>query len=409
MEQPARGALDAAWREHSRRVLATLIRLLGGFEAAEEGLNEAFLAAARAWPSQGAPANPYAWLVSAGRNHMIDRWRREGRATILPPGLLAEAVEAIEPQDIHDDELRLLFICCHPDLSPDGRVSLTLREVGGLSTEEIARAYLAPPPTIAQRIVRAKAKIRDLALPYEVPGRREWPERIGSVLQVIYLVFNEGYSATHNEDLVRGELCRDAIRLGRLVVTLTDDAEALGLLALMLLHDARRAARIDAAGDFVALEDQDRTLWDPAAIQEARALIARALAGGTVGPYLVQAAIADLHVAAPDAGATDWAQIVGLYDTLMRIAPSPVAALNRAVAIGRRDGDGAGLAAIEAVLRQGDLARYHLAYAALADVQARLGHVEAAVSSYETALTLTDQPTEQRLLTRRLQSLSMKD
>ena len=404
MDRPARGALDAAWREHSRRVLATLIRLLGGFEAAEEGLNEAFLAAARAWPIQGVPANPYGWLVSAGRNHMIDRWRREGRlAAAVLPGFIADADEAIEPRDIHDDELRLLFICCHPSLSPDGRVALTLREVGGLLTEEIARAYLASPSAIAQRVVRAKAKIRDLGLQYEVPGRREWPERIGSVLQVIYLVFNEGYSATQAEDLVRADLCRDAIRLGRLLTDLVDDGEALGLLALMLLHDARRLARTDPAGDFVALEDQDRTLWDQAAIGEARGLIARALAGGTIGPYLIQAAIADLHVGASSVEATDWAQIVGLYDTLMRVAPSPVAALNRAVAVGRRDGDAAGLAAIEAVM--GDLAAYHLAHAALADVQARLGLTAAAIASYETALTLTDQPAERRLLARRLAKL----
>ncbi len=406
METPVRGALDAAWREHSRRVLATLIRLLGGFDAAEEGLNEAFLAAARAWPAQGVPANPYAWLVSAGRYGVIDRWRREGRvAAVLPELALDEAQAAIEPQDIHDDELRLLFICCHPDLSPDGRVALTLREVGGLLTEEIARAYLVPAPTIAQRIVRAKAKIRDLGLPYEVPGRRAWPQRMGSVLQVIYLVFNEGYSATAGQDLVRADLCRDAIRLGRLVVELVDDAEALGLLALMLLHDARRAARTNAAGDLVLLEDQDRNLWDQAAIGEARALIARALTGGAVGPYLIQAAIADLHVSAPSVEAADWTQIVGLYDTLLRIAPSPVAALNRAVAVGRRDGDAAGLAAVEALLSGGELANYHLAHAAAADFQKRLGRAEAAVASLRRALSFTQQPAERRLLARRLAAL----
>ena len=316
----ARDALEAAYRTEKRRVLATLIRLLGGFDAAEEALHEAFAAAAEQWPREGVPANPYAWLVSTGRFKTIDRWRRQARLA----GVLARAgraggrraEEPAMPEPIQDDELRLIFVCCHPALAPDARIALTLREVGGLTTEEIARAYLTPAPTIAQRIVRAKAKIRDEAIPYEVPARAELPARLESALQVIYLIFNEGYAATEGPSLTRADLCAEAIRLGRLVVELLDEPEALGLLALMLLHEARRATRVDAAGDLVLLEDQDRSLWDRERIAEAQGLIERALASRRVGPYVLQAAIAAVHAEAPSVGETDWAQIVALYDVL---------------------------------------------------------------------------------------------
>ena len=398
------GALETIYRDQSRRVLATLIRLLGGFSPAEEALHDAFLAAAKTWPRHGTPANPYAWLVSAGRNAFIDRRRREQRqdarlADAFPP----DAVEPDPaPEAVRDDELRLIFICCHPALAPDGRAALTLREVAGLRTEEIARAFLVPAPTVAQRIVRAKARIRDLALPYELPSRAELAARIDSVLQVIYLIFNEGYSATGAGDLVRADLIRDALRLGQLMAQLTDDAEVLGLLALMTLHDARSTARLDAAGAFVPLEAQDRTLWDAARIDEARALIDRALSQHRAGPYLLQAAIADVHTRAESVETTDWTQIVGLYDTLLRLAPSPVAQLNRAVAVGRRDGPEAGLAAIEAAILGGGLETYHLAFAALADAYAALGRTDDARAAYTRALSLTAQPAERAWLEKRL-------
>jgi RNA polymerase sigma-70 factor, ECF subfamily len=406
----ARQALEVAYRTEARRVLATLIRLLGGFDAAEEALHEAFAAAAEQWPHEGVPANPSSWLVSTGRHKAIDRWRRQARqADSLPElALLAEpAPEPAMPEPIQDDELRLIFTCCHPALAPDARIALTLREVGGLTTEEIARAYLAPTPTIAQRIVRAKAKIRDAAIPYEVPGRAELPARIESALQVVYLIFNEGYAATQGPGLTRDDLCEEAIRLGRLMVELLDDPDALGLLALMLLHQARRSTRVDAAGDLVLLEDQDRSRWDRGRIAEAQGLIEKALVARRVGPYLLQAAIAAVHAEATSDGETDWAQIVGLYDVLCRVDPSPVVALNRAAALGRRDGSQAGLAAIEAVLGQGGLEGYHLAHAARADMQRRLGLVDEARASYQRALELTRQPAERRFLQARLASVDL--
>lgn len=405
----ARDALEGAYRTDKRRVLATLIRLLGGFDAAEEALHEAFAAAATQWPRDGVPANPHAWLVSTGRFKMIDRWRRQARLTAALPDLVAltgaEEPPAM-PQLISDDELRLIFICCHPSLPPDARAALTLREVGGLSTEEIARAYLAPAPTIAQRIVRAKGKIRDEAIAYEIPGRADLPARIDSVLQVIYLIFNEGYAATEGPNLIRADLSTEAIRLGRLVIGLLPEPEAFGLLALMLLHDARRTTRVDAAGDIVLLEHQDRSLWARGLIAEAQGLIDQALTSRRAGPYLLQAAIAGLHAQAPSTDDTDWAQIVALYDVLHRLAPSPVVALNRAAAVGMRDGPEAGLAAIEAVLEQGGLDGYHLAHAARADMQRRLGLADAARLSYQRALKLARQPAERRFLEARLAQLA---
>lgn len=403
----ARHTLDAMWRTEARRVLATLIRLLGGFDAAEEALHEAFAAAAEQWPRDGVPANPYSWLVSTGRFKVLDRWRRQARLAGALPELAARAeTEPPLPEHIQDDELRLIFTCCHPALAPDARIALTLREVGGLTTEEIARAYLVPTPTIAQRIVRAKAKIREEAIPYEVPGRTELPARLESTLQVVYLIFNEGYAATQGPDLTRDDLCAEAIRLGRLIVQLLDEPEALGLLALMLLHESRRTARVDARGDLILLEEQDRSLWDRERIAEAQGLIDRALTARRVGPFLLQAAIAAVHAEASSASETDWAQIVGLYDVLRRVDPSPVVALNRAVAIGMRDGPAAGLAAIDAVLRQGGLDGYYLAHAARADMQRRLGLVPAARASYQRALELTQQPAERRFLEARVAQLA---
>jgi RNA polymerase sigma-70 factor, ECF subfamily len=402
-------ALEAAYRNDARRVLATLIRLLGGFDAAEEALHEAFAAAAEHWPRDGVPANPYAWLVSAGRFKAIDRWRRQARlaGAASELAILAEPpAEPTLPEAIPDDELRLIFTCCHPALSPDARIALTLREVGGLTTEEIARAYLAPASTIAQRIVRAKAKIRDAVIPYEVPGRAELPARLESALQVIYLIFNEGYAATQGPNLTRADLCAEAIRLGRLMVELLDEPEALGLLALMLLHDARRAARADAAGDLILLEDQDRALWDRGLIAEAEGLIERAMAARRVGPCLLQAAIAAVHAEAPAAAVTDWAQIVLLYDALLRLDPSPVVALNRAVAVAMRDGPEIGLAAVEAVMSGGELDGYHLAHAARADMLRRLGRTAGARAAYERALALSLQPAERRFLQARLAGLA---
>ena len=405
----ARAALDAAYRTQKRRVLATLIRLLGGFDLAEEALHEAFAAAAERWPREGIPANPYAWLVSAGRFKTIDRWRRQARLAVALPELAALADPASEPtvpEHILDDELRLIFTCCHPALAPDARIALTLREVGGLTTEEIARAYLTPAPTIAQRIVRAKAKIRDEAIPYEVPAHAELPARLESALQVIYLIFNEGYAATQGPTLTRDDLAAEAIRLGRLMVELLDEPEAFGLLALMLLHEARRATRVDATGELVLLEDQNRLLWDRRRITEAQGLIARIMASRRIGPYGLQAAIAAVHAEAASAGETDWDKIVALYDVLRRIDPSPVVALNRAAAVGMRDGPSEGLAAIEAVLGQGGVDDYHLAHAARADMQRRLGLTEAAQASYERALALTRQPAERRFLQGRLAQLA---
>jgi RNA polymerase sigma-70 factor (ECF subfamily) len=401
--------LDAAYRAESRRVLATLIRLLGSFDAAEEALHDAFAAAAEQWPREGVPDNPYSWLVSTGRFKTIDRWRRQARLAGALPELAAltePTQEPAMPEDIQDDELRLIFTCCHPALTPDARIALTLREVGGLTTEEIARAYLLPAPTIAQRIVRAKARIRDAGIPYEVPTRAELPSRIESVLQVIYLIFNEGYAATQGPSLTREELCAEAIRLGRLLVELLDDTEALGLLALMLLHQSRLSSRIDAEGDLILLENQNRALWDRGRIAEARSLIERAIRPRHAGPYVLQAAIAAVHAEAPGAGETDWSQIIGLYDALQRVDSSPVIALNRAAALAMRDGPQAGLTAIEAVLAQGSLDNYYLAHAARADMQRRLGLNEAAGASYRRALELTQQPAERRFLQARMNQLA---
>jgi len=405
----SRLALEAAYRTEARRVLATLIRLLGSFDTAEEALHEAFAAAAEQWPREGVPDNPYSWLVSTGRFKTIDRWRKQARlAGALPElaTLTEPTAEPAMPEDIQDDELRLIFTCCHPALAPDARTALTLREVGGLTTEEIARAYLVPAPTIAQRIVRAKAKIRDDAIPYEVPTYAELPSRIESALQVIYLIFNEGYAATQGPGLTRDELCVEAVRLGRLAVELLDEPEALGLLALMLLHQSRLASRVDAAGDLILLEHQNRALWDRVGIAEAQRLIERALGARRVGPYLLQAAIAAVHAEAPSAGETDWAQIIGLYDTLRRVDPSPVIALNRAAALAMRDGPEAGLTAIEAAFAQSGLDDYYLAHAALADMQRRLGRTEIARGSYRRALELTQQPAERRFLQARLDQLA---
>jgi RNA polymerase sigma-70 factor (ECF subfamily) len=402
----ARRAVDEAYRAHSRRVYATLVRLLGDFDLAEEALHEAFRAALQQWPRDGIPANPFAWLVSAGRFKGIDALRRRPRATVLDETALQIATQPPEPaEDIEDDRLRLIFTCCHPALSPDAQVALTLREVCGLTTEEIAHAFLMPAPTLAQRIVRAKAKIRDARIPYEVPETPDLPQRLEAVAHVVYLVFNEGYSASSGDALTRADLSGEAIRLGRLLASLLPEPEVLGLLALMLLQESRRSARSTPEGDLILLENQDRSLWDRGLITEGSSLVERALRSRRFGPYTIQAAIAAVHSEAPTAAATDWAQIVGLYDVLMRMSPSPVVALNRAVALAMRDGPSVGLSVIDQLLADGELANYHLAHAARADLCRRLGRNAEAMAAYERALALVSQGAERRFLEGRLASL----
>ena len=406
-----RETVEAVYRTESRRVLATLIRLLGDFDLAEEALHEAFTAAVERWPADGVPANPRAWLVSAGRFKAIDGLRRRARFD-ASLGEIAERLEgdardaaAREDEDVEDDRLRLIFTCCHPALPPAAQVALTLREVCGLTTEEIARAFLSAPSAVAQRIVRAKAKIRDARIPYQVPERSELPDRLDSVLHVIYLVFNEGYFASSGASLTRHDLSGEAIRLGRLLAELLPEPEALGLLALMLLHESRRAARTSADGELVLLDAQDRALWDRGQIAEGSRLVARALGSRRFGPYTIQAAIAAVHAQALTADVTDWAQIVSLYDVLLRAAPSPVIELNRAVAVAMRDGPEAGLALVDGILARGDLADYHLAHSTRADLCRRLGRAADARTSYQRALSLTRLEPERRFLEGRLRDL----
>ncbi|HWA13315.1 MAG TPA: RNA polymerase sigma factor [Burkholderiales bacterium] len=408
--QDARKAVDAVYRAESRRVFATLIRLLGDFDLAEEALHEAFRAALEQWPREGIPGNPRAWLVSAGRFKAIDAIRRRARFSSIED--FVDQVEALpdesarqDPESLEDDRLRLIFTCCHPALTSDAQVALTLREVCGLTTEEIARAFLTPPTTLAQRIVRAKNKIRDAGIPYQVPERPELPQRLESVLRVVYLVFNEGYAASAGESLTRHDLSAEAIRLGRLLHELLPNPEVMGLLALMLLHESRRAARTSAGGDLVLLDQQDRSRWDRALIAEGVALVERALSTPGFGTYALQAAISAVHAGAADSASTDWAEIVGLYDVLMRTDPSPVVELNQAVAVAMRDGPAAGLVLVDAILARGDLADYHLAHSARAELCRRLGHHDQARASYRQALALARVAPERRFLERRLEEL----
>ena len=404
-------AVEAVYRAESRRVLATLIRLLGDFDLAEEALQEAFTAAVERWPAEGVPGNPRAWLVSTGRFKAIDQLRRRARFDASLVAVAERLGNGVTPapdlddDGVEDDRLRLIFTCCHPALPPDAQIALTLREVCGLTTEEIAHAFLTAPPTVAQRIVRAKGKIRDARIPYEVPSRADQSylaERLDAVLHVVYLVFNEGYSASRGAAVTRPDLSQEAIRLGRLLVELLPDPEVLGLLALMLLHDSRRAARASTDGEIVLLDDQDRSLWDRGQIAEGVALVERALAARRVGPYVLQAAIAAVHAEAATPAATDWAEIVGLYDVLLRVEPSAVAELNRAAAVAMRDGPEAGLALIDAILARGELGGYHLAHSARGELLRRLGRRDEAIAAYRRALELTTQDPERRLLEKRL-------
>jgi RNA polymerase sigma-70 factor, ECF subfamily len=404
--EPIRSQVDTIYRTDSRRVFATLIRLIGDFDLAEEALHEAFTAAVTQWHRDGVPANPRSWLVSARRFKAIDTIRRRNRFdTFLPE--IAPKIDTNDPnlqdeEDVEDDRLRLIFTCCHPALSPEAQVALTLREVCGLTTEEIASAFLIAPATLAQRIVRAKTKIRTAGIPYQVPSLAELPDRLDSVLQTIYLVFNEGYAASSGLSLTRSDLADEAIRLGRLVVELLPDAEAIGLLALMLLQESRRTARTSSTGDIILLEDQDRSLWNQSQIAEGITLVKRSLSSSQVGSYTLQAAIAAVHSDASIAAATDWTQIVALYDLLLQADRSPIVELNRAVAVAMRDGFLAGLQQIDDILSRGDLADYHLAHAARADFCRRLGRVNDARAAYQQALTLVKQEPERRFLQKRL-------
>jgi RNA polymerase sigma-70 factor, ECF subfamily len=407
----ARVALDAVYRNESRRVLATLIRILGDFELAEEAMHDAFASAIEQWPNEGVPDNPRAWLVKTGRFKAIDVIRRRARFD-ASMGAIAERIERLnqvgsvqEDEGVPDDRLRLIFICCHPALPSDVQVALTLREVCGLTTEEIAHAFLVAAPTMAQRIVRGKAKIKAAQIPYQVPSREDLPERLENVLRVVYLIFNEGYSASSGQSLTRSDLSGEAIRLGRLIIELLAEPEAIGLLALMLLHESRRDARASPDGELILLDDQDRSLWNKDNIAEGQALVDRALSSRQFGPYTIQAAIAAAHATAENPTATDWNRIVALYDLLVRAHPSPVVELNRAVALAMRDGPAAGLAQIDAILTGGELADYHLAHAARADLCRRLGHTAEARAAYQRALHLARQEPERRFLTRRLEEL----
>ncbi|MCH4898401.1 MULTISPECIES: RNA polymerase sigma factor [unclassified Pseudomonas] len=401
--------VEQVYREDSRRILATLIRLLGDFDLAEEALHEAFFVAVERWQRDGVPDNPRTWLVSTGRFKAIDVLRRRARFKASQPLLLAQLEELEQSEwdaeDVEDDRLRLIFTCCHPALAADAQVPLTLREVCDLTTEEIARAFLSAPAAIAQRIVRAKAKIRDAKIPYQVPSLSELPERLDSVLRVIYLVFNEGYSASGGAQVTREDLTREAIRLGRLLLELLPDPEVMGLLALMLLHESRRSARSSPDGELILLDDQDRGLWNAELIAEGCDLVEKALTTGRFGPYCLQAAIAAVHAEAPTAGETDWEQIVGLYDVLLRAVPSPVIELNRAVAVAKRDGALAGLTLVEGILDRGELQDYHLAHSARAEFCRQLGRVEEARVAYSRALELTRQEPERRFIEGRLSAL----
>ena len=403
--------IDALYRRDSRRIFATLIRLLGDFDRAEEALSDAFRAAMEKWPIEGLPQNPVAWLVSAGRFKSIDKQRRDKRFDHLEDrpdiaeALSDDATPLDEQELLEDDRLRLVFTCCHPALAPDAQVALTLREVCGLTTEEIASAFLTPAPTLAQRIVRAKNKIRDANIPYEVPAREQLAERLDSVLRVVYLVFNEGYSASSGETATRTDLADEAIRLGRLILQLLPESEVRGLLALMLLHESRRETRATADGELILLDEQDRSKWNRAFIDEGAELVRAAFASPEIGPYAVQAAIAAVHAEAPSSDDTDWNEIVGLYDLLLRITPSPIIALNRSVAVAMRDGPEAGLAVIDTLLAEGELDKYQLAHAARADFCRRLGRHADARLSYERAIKLTAQGPAKRFLERRLAAL----
>lgn len=411
MKTALRPWLDTFYQQESRRILATLIRLLGDFDLAEEAMHEAFSIALQRWEVEGIPANPRAWMVSTARFKAIDQIRRRAKFDTSFEEVADELSERLhhEPdhvdETIEDDRLRLIFTCCHPSLSPEAQLALTLREVCGLSTEEVASAFLSTTPTMAQRIVRAKTKIRDAKIPYEVPQADQLQERLHAVLHVIYLVFNEGYSASTGEALIRKELCSEAIRLGRLLVQLLPEPEAVGLLALMLLNDSRQAARCTPDGDLILLADQNRTLWNQAQIREGCQLVLQALATRRFGVYTLQAAISAVHAEAPSAEKTDWIQIVGLYDALLEHTHSPVVALNRAVAVAMRDGPQAGLELVDELMAQGHLHDYHLAHATRADLYRRMGRLKEAHDAYQDALRLTRQGPEQRFLQQRLDDL----